>query len=48
MRAARLITGARSVLQTFLPDRDLTVTGANVCERQETPSLENCLKQAAF
>jgi hypothetical protein len=40
MRAARAITGARSALQTVLPDRDLTVTQANTREHRVTLDLQ--------
>ena len=46
--AGRPITEARSGFKTLLNDRGLTVTQGNDCERQETPSLENCLKQVVF
>jgi len=48
MRAARRITGARSALQTALPDRDLTVTQANVRKHPGTPDLRTSLNYAVF
>jgi hypothetical protein len=46
--AARLITGARSALQTALPDRDLTVTQANVRKHRGTPDSRASLNYAVF
>ena len=46
-RAVKLIIGVRSVLQTVLPDRDLTVTWANAYEHRETLDVENLLRGRA-
>jgi hypothetical protein len=40
MPAAKPITEARNALQTVLPDRDLTVTQANVRKPRETLDLK--------
>jgi hypothetical protein len=44
MLAVKPITGVRSVLQTVLPDRDLTVTWVDVCKHRETLHVENLFK----
>ena len=48
MRVAKLITGARSGREIFLPDRDLTVTQSNASKHRETLDVENLHSKATF